>query len=409
MKIEVHILQSIGVNRMNSNGDGQPKSIQFGGYNRARISSQAQKRAARMYTHEFGLLPESELATRTRRFTQLVAGKLLEDGIAQDEAEMLATRGMAAIGMSHKVSDKDKIVPLLNEYLILCSSSEINAFAEAIFKYQDAIRQVVIETPSQSVEGSNVEEPANQKATNKPLTKAKIKKASQKEFPEAVRRALEDALTKNRKLEVALYGRYLADFPDGTVDGQVQVAHAIAVHQTLREDDFFVAIDDHALEDEASAGMLGEVGITAPTMYRVAAVNVGQLAMKVQSIEAARQGARAFLEAFTLALPSSGKNSYFATSTPTFVLFRQVLRGEALTLAPAFEFPVSPQRNRSLMDCAIERVDKYIKRSEEAFPAIKRGKQVCINLGDYEFQTAKKVRTLKDAIEHVLKEPTGEE
>ncbi len=403
MKIEVHILQSISVNRMNSNGDGQPKSIQFGGYARARISSQAQKRAARMYTHEFGLLPEGELASRTRRFTQLVAAKLREDGIAQEEVEVLAIRGMAAIGMGHKVNDKDKVVPLLNEYLILCSSSEIDAFAGAILKYQDVIRQVVIEAPSQTVE-----EPTDQKATNKPLTKAKIKKASQKEFPDVVRRALEDALTKNRKLEVALYGRYLADFPVGTVDGQVQVAHAIAVHQTLREDDFFVSIDDHALEDEASAGMLGQVGITAPTMYRVAAVNVGQLAVEVHSVEAAREGARAFLEAFTLALPSSGKNSYFATSTPTFVLFRQVMRGEALTLAPAFEFPVSPQRNRSLMDCAIERMDEYLRRSEEAFPAIKRGKQVCINLGNYEFQTAKKVRTLKDAIEQVLKEPPGD-
>lgn len=199
MKIEVHILQSIGVNRMNSNGDGQPKSIQFGGYSRARISSQAQKRAARMYTHEFGLLPENEWATRTRRFTQLVAEKLLEDGIARDEGEMLAARGIAAIGTAHKANDEEKVVPLLNKYLILCSSSEIDAFARAILKYQDVIRQVVIKAPSETVE-----EPTDQKAAKKPLTKAKIKKASQ---PSRFRNVLDSRVSNDLPIDLlTLFG-----------------------------------------------------------------------------------------------------------------------------------------------------------------------------------------------------------
>ena len=55
MKIEVHIIQPLRVNRMNTDREGHPKTIPISGYTRTRISSQALKRAARMYTHEYKL------------------------------------------------------------------------------------------------------------------------------------------------------------------------------------------------------------------------------------------------------------------------------------------------------------------------------------------------------------------
>ncbi len=397
MKIEIHILQTFGVNRMNSDRDGQPKSIEFGGFTRSRFSSQSMKRAARMYTHESELLPKDQWVTRTRHLTEMVASELIAFGIEKVEAPILTVKALSALGLNNKKSDTDEET-LLSEYLILCSDREVKSFADAIMANLEFLRKLEM-TPiePEPQEGSiSLDE-------EKPMKSKKNSKKKKKElFPPEIKKAFSSAFITQRTIELALYGRHLADFPAGSVDGQVQVGHAISVHQSLRENDFFVAIDDYASAHEAQAGMLGDVGVTAPTMYRVASVNVSQLAKEVGSAEAAKLGVMAFLEAFTLSQPSGGHNSYFATTAPTFVLFREVIQGVPLTLAPAFADPIVTRRNQSLADLAVARMDEYIHKTELAFPTIKRGKQICINLSNYEFRSSKKVKNLNEAIKYML-------
>src|SRR4030042_258884 len=47
MKLELHILQNFAPSNLNRDDTGAPKDCEFGGYRRARISSQALKRAIR--------------------------------------------------------------------------------------------------------------------------------------------------------------------------------------------------------------------------------------------------------------------------------------------------------------------------------------------------------------------------
>ena len=399
MKYEVHLIQPIAVNRMNTNGDKQPKTIDFGGYTRARLSSQSQKYASRKYTQEFGLLDQNEIALRTRKFTQLIQAELEKQGFSPDDAITLAQFAMSAIGMSHKKGDDKKFEqPLLNEYMILCCQSEIDAFVAAVIRHQDAIRKVSLAKPVAADE----ETPKSNDSPVKSKSKLTAKKALARQFPEVVRSDLAEAFIAHRNLEVTLYGRQLADFPEGTVDGQVQVAHAIAVNYAPRELDFFVSIDDLAAPGEAEAGMLDDLEVTAPTLYRTAAVNTSQIARALGSYEAAVLGTKAFLEAFTASLPAGGKNSYHATTAPTFVLFREVRRGSPLSFAPAFENPVRPERHRSLSEMAVARLDEYIRKLETAFPSFKSERQCCINLTDYEFQNAPSVKNLRAALEYML-------
>ena len=46
VKIEVHLIQNFAPSNLNRDDVGQPKSATFGGFRRARISSQSGKRAA---------------------------------------------------------------------------------------------------------------------------------------------------------------------------------------------------------------------------------------------------------------------------------------------------------------------------------------------------------------------------
>ncbi len=47
MKLELHILQSFAPSNLNRDDTGAPKDCELGGYRRARIPSQCQKRAVR--------------------------------------------------------------------------------------------------------------------------------------------------------------------------------------------------------------------------------------------------------------------------------------------------------------------------------------------------------------------------
>src|SRR5690606_15043257 len=74
-------------------------------------------------------------------------------------------------------------------------------------------------------------------------------------------------------IDVALFGRMLADQPRLNVDGACQVAHAISTNRVLMEFDYYTAVDDLQPEAEPGAGMIGTVGYNSSCYYRYALVD----------------------------------------------------------------------------------------------------------------------------------------
>ena len=72
MFIELHILQNFAPSNLNRDDTGNPKDTEFGGVRRARVSSQAVKRAIRLHP-VFAKTTEVEPALRTRWMTRLLA------------------------------------------------------------------------------------------------------------------------------------------------------------------------------------------------------------------------------------------------------------------------------------------------------------------------------------------------
>src|SRR4051794_35217415 len=87
MNFELHLLQNFAPSNLNRDDTGQPKDCEFGGYRRARISSQCLKRAIRTHFREAELLPREHLAVRTKRLVEHVARRLGErDGKDVEQA-----------------------------------------------------------------------------------------------------------------------------------------------------------------------------------------------------------------------------------------------------------------------------------------------------------------------------------
>ena len=66
MKLELHLIQSFPPANLNWDENGMPKSTVFGGRPRARISSQCQKRAVRLYYQKYSGVSPDQFANRSR-------------------------------------------------------------------------------------------------------------------------------------------------------------------------------------------------------------------------------------------------------------------------------------------------------------------------------------------------------
>ena len=81
-----------------------------------------------------------------------------------------------------------------------------------------------------------------------------------------------EVLAHGHPLDVALFGRMVADLPMLNVDAATQVAHAISTHPVTIEFDYFTAVDDAKKREESvGAGMIGTVEFNSATLYRFAA------------------------------------------------------------------------------------------------------------------------------------------
>ena len=72
--IDVHVIQTVPPSNLNRDETGSPKSARYGGVRRARVSSQAWKRATRLYFRHH--LEPGELGVRTRRVVELLRNRL---------------------------------------------------------------------------------------------------------------------------------------------------------------------------------------------------------------------------------------------------------------------------------------------------------------------------------------------
>jgi len=337
--IEIHVIHTVPPQAANRDDLGRPKSLTYGGVERARWSSQSQKRALRSLFRELELIPAEERAVRTRALRQA-----LQQELGWEEAELLeALQGLlAALGLKEEKG--------LMEYLLFLGKSEVAALAGILEAHREALQG--------HLQARAAEEEEGKKGKGK-------RKAQAGELPAELMKALKGAFQAN--LEVALFGRMIADRKDLEVEGALAVGHAVGVTADPIEDDYFTAMDDLLNQ----AGMLESRGFTAPTLYRYASLNLGRLVEQVGA-ERALLGARAVLQAFPLAIPGGGQRAFAHLGEPEAVLVR-VGEGLPRNLAKAFARPVEGPEHPA--EAALKRLMGYWERLDTLYgPLRKEGK-----------------------------------
>ena len=301
---EFHLLQNFAPSNLNRDDTGAPKDAVFGGVRRARISSQCVKRAVRLHFARQGLINSAALGVRTLRIQARLCELLRTAHHHTEDEAVLARAVAAALGeLKLKVKPKKDEVHGHTEYLLFLGDGEVKALAHAIDQGFD---ELVKEKPGKNTKAS-----------------------------------LLACIGSARAVDVALFGRMLADDKNFNVDAAAQVAHAISTHRVDRDVDFFTAVDDLAAGSEAVSGMLGTVEFNSSCFYRYAVINLDLLRANLGADAPALMGAalEAFLRGLVAAVPSGKQNTFAAHNPPEFI-GAAIRRGEPMNLANAFEKPV---------------------------------------------------------------------
>jgi CRISPR system Cascade subunit CasC len=323
--IEFHIIQNFAPSCLNRDDTGAPKDAMFGGYRRSRISSQCLKRASRLAFSSSGLLTDEELGLRTRNIVAILAEKLKKQGF--EDPETAIEKALAITDLKVKAR---KEATSQTEYLLFLSKNAIEELSAVI-------------------------------ATNFELL------SSGKDNKD-IKKAIDECLASKSAVDVALFGRMIADRKELRVDAAAQVAHALSTHRVDRESDFFTAVDDWKLDTEADAAMLGTVEFNSSCQYRYGSVNLDHLIDNLGGDQVlAHRGLFTFLRATVLAIPTGKQNTFAAHNLPSFIGFA-VHNGQPISLANAFEKPVYAGENKDgLTAASVQKLQKHAEELSNAF------------------------------------------
>ena len=304
--VDLHVLQTVPPSCVNRDDTGSPKTAVYGGTTRARVSSQAWKRAVRLMFED--ILPAEQVGKRTKKVVPMVAEEI-EKLDQNADSTALAEKILKAAKVDVAL-EKGKSVPEAKA-LFFISRAQAKALAEL------------------AVEGCE--------------DKAK----------------LQNALTASPAVDMALFGRMVARDPSLNYDAAAQVAHSISTHRVQNEYDYFTAVDDFAPEDNAGAGHLGTVEYNSSTLYRYATVNVLELEKHLGKEDAAL-AVKAFAQAFIRSMPT-GKQNTFANRTLPDAVYIAVRGDQPVNLCGAFEQAVPPSAN-GYVETSKQRLAAYAKQ-----------------------------------------------
>lgn len=98
--VDVHVLQTVPPSNLNRDDAGAPKQAVYGGARRARVSSQAWKRATRKAFSDLDSSTHGRpLGTRTKRLRELLEQRFVAAGHPADTAESWSQQALTALGV----------------------------------------------------------------------------------------------------------------------------------------------------------------------------------------------------------------------------------------------------------------------------------------------------------------------
>lgn len=308
--IELHTLTSHAPGNLNRDDLGRPKAATFGGVQRGRISAQCEKRSIRRsdyLNNQFGHM----ISTRSRTIPESIFTSLC-DTMQPDE------------------KTKERLFAVCEAFANVIGASAGKG-------KEHHTKQLVFLTPGE-IERAKIHIRATVESDNK------LGKKDLTDWTSSA--ATEIGLGDNPGdgIDLALFGRMTTDKAQAfaSVDASMQVAHAITVHTTTPEVDWFTAVDDiTSAEGETGGGHLGETEFNSGVYYKYFSCNFPLLVSNLRGDrDTALKALEEVLKAACMVTPSGKQNSFASHALADTMLL--VVREQKIpvSLANAYESPI---------------------------------------------------------------------
>jgi len=333
--IEFHILQSFPVTCLNRDDVGAPKSCAVGGVPRARVSSQCWKRFVRLAMHDFGV----KLAIRSKKIADYVGKACVELGATEEQAKNCGDAVAASFS---------------KDTLHFFTEGEAAAFAEF--------------------------------AKEQEFDATKIK---DKDIQKLAKKVLNPSVDG---LDIALFGRMVAQAAELNVEAACSFSHAISTHKVSSEIEFFTALDD--LQESQGSAHMGSLEFNSATYYRYISLNLGQLYDSLAG-DGLSEAIEAFVKALFVAVPSARQNSMSGASPWEFA---KVFVRKGQRLQVPFETAVKA-KDGGFLQPSIQALNDYLAKKEKLSGSL-FGKKAEYTFGEDEnFSIDELVSKLKSHVE----------
>lgn len=322
--VQLHVLTHYPPSNLNRDDTGRPKTALVGDALRLRISSQSQKRAWRT-SDVFETAMAGHIGTRTKELGPELYKAMTAAGTPDKDARAWARAIAEKFGKlkAEKKADKaDK-----------AEKADKADKAEKAGKGEKAADKAEVSYTDLQIEQLAHISPQEWEAA----MALALACAERKSAPQAEELSL---LTQPRTaVDIAMFGRMLADAPQFNVEAAIQVSHAFTVHKAQVEDDFFSAVDDI---NPRGAGHIDERGYGAGLYYLYVCIDRELLKANLGGDEAlAAKGLAALVEAITKVSPTGMQNSFASRAYAGYVLAEKGSQ-QPRSLSQAFVDPVRP-------------------------------------------------------------------
>jgi CRISPR system Cascade subunit CasC len=321
--LQLHLLTAYPTSNLNRDDTGRPKTVEFGGSPRLRVSSQSLKRAWRTST-VFGDRLGARRGKRTQRLGEEIFKYLQSKGMAEAGAKETARKIAGVFGKLEDVKDND---PTYIKQLAFVAPEE---FARAHAMADRALAGEAIDPKADDL-----------------------------------------LVAADGAADIAMFGRMLADEPAFNREAAVQVAHAFTTHRAAVEDDYYVAVDDlknPAEHDDVGTSFIGVQEFGAGLFYLYACVDCDLLSRNLGGDRALAHDAMDALLRCAATVSPRGKQASFASRARASYVLAERGAQQPRTLAAAFIKPVQARdHDGDVIEASIDRLTSFRDALDQAY------------------------------------------
>jgi len=344
--LDIHVIQTLPPSNINRDDTGSPKTAVYGGVRRARVSSQAWKKAMRDYFKDKA--DNGYLGVRSKRIVEYVAKKILEidKTLSFEEAEKKSLEAFTSAGFT--ITEENKLPTLF-----FLGDRQAGDFARAALdNIKDALTLRKIIKNNVSIDIA---------LFGRMIADSKLNEKIKKENEKGKKNIDNEEKEENR---INL-----------NEDASSQIAHAISTHGVQTEFDYFTALDDLSKDAKPGAAMIDTIEYNSSTLYRYGNVALHEFfhqlnENKSQTIEATKL----FVEAFLNSLPTGKMNSFANQTVPSSVVI-SLRKDRPVSFVSAFETAVKTKLSQEgYVDESIEamfkeykNVQRFVEKPEISF------------------------------------------